>query len=1123
MADSSDTSINDKKLTYDWEKIRQKAKVFEIPDADCYPGSLDDETESEFLVPEPPSLSGIIDSTVSINSSSKTTDVEENYVDGDMSSLSNISDIKVSNGPQKHEYGKERMERKGNVYDKLYNASLKGELHTIKDILDDQNITLMSDENGQTTVYAAYIGNHLKVIQMLTEFGYDNNHQDNEGKTPLHTVFENNDPDLAKALITQFKPCTEKGDVKNWTPLHTAIDRGYFSYSQQLSLQSFRQDKGTDLSWIQLHAACSLGNVPNVQILLGAKTDVNHASSAGLTPLHIAITNSNIDLVTLLLEQNVNVNSVTIDHQSPLHIACENGEEAIIQRLLAQKADSTLKNITGNTSLHLAVQPKQEAKTILLKSGTNVSTKDKRLYQSSFQTCSIQTVQAIIDKGAAVNAVNSRGQTPLWFACSDGLEHVIRILLDRGANPNIPVKYSDSSLHAAIYGHCSAETIQKIIDYDAHINAVNKDEATPLLLARSRAHKETVRILLKAKADPNIAYADGDASLHAAVTAYCSEQTIQEIIDHGANVNAANQRGRTALLLACFYRQTELVKVLLEAGADPSLADEEGFSCLYAAVDGNCSKLTLQALINYGAHIDAKRQDGMNALLIACRTGQSESVMFLLEAGADANIIKPDGNTSLHSAVYGNCSKDTLQKVIQHGVSVNSVNRRCQTALLYACEKAQADSVKLLLENGADPNISDVEGYSGLHLAVYGNCTIDTLQDIMTHKAYLNAQNLDEETALWLACAHRKQDLVKALLKAGSNTNIANDKGDTSLHAAVYGNCNKKIISAIIYHGANVNVSSKGNRTALMMACEKSNTGAVNILLTAGADPNIADDDGETCLHGAFRGACNTEVLQTIIDHGADVNATFKNNCTVLMVATTDSNTDHTNVLPKAGADPNIADGHGETCLHHAVRYACNKEVLQAIIDHGADVNATNEKNWTALMIASAMSNIDAINVLLKAGADPNIADAHGDTFLHDTVRTNYKKEVLQAIIDNGADVNATNKNNWTALMIASAMSNIDAINVLLKAGADPNIADAHGDTCLHDAVRTNYKKEVLQAIIDNGADMNATNKNNWTALMIASAMSNIDAINVLQPAGGCLLAMGSMIYKEISRCNNTL
>ena len=95
--------------------------------------------------------------------------------------------------------------------------------------------------------------------------------------------------------------------MHNWTPLHTAIDRGYFSYSKELSRKFLHQDVGTEVSWIQLQAACAQENTQDVQFLLDACIDVTHNSSAGYTALHIAVNKGNIDIVTLLLDQDVNV------------------------------------------------------------------------------------------------------------------------------------------------------------------------------------------------------------------------------------------------------------------------------------------------------------------------------------------------------------------------------------------------------------------------------------------------------------------------------------------------------------------------------------------------------------------------------------------------------------------------------------------------------------------------------------------------------------------------------------------------------------------------------------------------------------------------------------------------
>ena len=1096
IPDSSDTTDNNS-LTYDWENCEtlQAVRAFTISDYGTK-SDYDQTSDDEFMVPDP-SISGIAKSTTINSSSSNSSTVEENYIMDNMSVMTDISNVKVSNAPQKHEYGKERVGRKGNIYDKLYNASLKGQLNIVKDTLEKHNASLTPDENGQTALYAACIGNHLEIINLLIDNGYDVNHQDNEGKTPLHIAFENNAPGLAEALINQFSANIEIRDVQSWTPLHTAIDRGYFNYSKELSDKFLHQDIGTGASWIQLHAACFQENMQDVQFLLKANTDVNYASSAIYTPLHIAVIKSNANLVTLLLDQAAYISCKTIDGQTPLHIAVDQGDEIIIQKLFARNADPSLQDVTGNTSLHLAVQLKQKLISESVKTGASNGSP----FLASYHTCSQQTVQSIIGHGADVNAINNRGQTALWFACTDGQNNFVKVLLDAGADPNIADKYGDSCLHAAINGQCNTETMQKMVDQGADVNVINKDGATPLLLACSIAQAESVALLLSLGADPNMADADGETSILNAIEGYCSVQTMQKLIDDGASVNAINNKGLTALLKACAYRQMDVVNVLLEAGADPTIVDDVHYSSLHAAVDGRCSLDTLQALIDHGAHIDAKRKDGTNALLRACSTGQSESVIFLLEAGANVKIVKPDGNTCLHAAVDGNCRKAALQKIIQSGVSVDAANNKGQTALISACYTASTDSVKFLLESAADPNISDPEGYTSLHAAVRGCCINETLLEIIKHKAYLDAQNKTGQTALLLACLLGQHDSVTTLLKAGSITNIPDNDGDRSLHTAVLGGCSKKIIKTIIRHGSDVNATNKGKVTALMTACQASNANVIKVLLNAGADPNTVDANGYTCLH--YAGGSNQDVFQTIIDYGANVNARSKDNVTTLVLACQKGNADAVNVLLNAGAEPYI-EGDG-TWLHDAVRRGYNKEVLQAVINHGihgVDVNATNNSYETALAVACLKGNEGAISVLLDVGANPNIADAGRATCLHKAVDTGCSNEVLQSILDHGADINATNTYNRSALMIACQKGKVDAIIVLLNAGANPNIVDANGYMCLHAAVLRVCIKGVIQAIIGHGAHLNATNGRKETALLLACWKGNEDAISVLLDAG---------------------
>ena len=289
-----------------------------------------------------------------------------------------------------------------------------------------------------------------------------------------------------------------------------------------------------------------------------------------------------------------------------------------------------------------------------------------------------------------------------------------------------------------------------------------------------------------------------------------------------------------------------------------------------------------------------------------------------------------------------------------------------------------------------------------------------------------------------------------------------------------------------------------------MRACEEEKIDAINVLLRAGADPNITDANGNTVLHHTVHSDSSTEILEVLINHGADVNAKNDKNATALIKACNKGNVDVMNVLLRAGADLNIADANGNTVLYHAAEGDNSTEILEILITHGADVNAKNKKNQTTLMITLKTEDIDAINVLLRGGADPNIADTKG----HHAVHSKRSPEILQILIthhqisiSHGADVNVKDIKNRTALVRACEEEKIDAINVLLRAGADPNIADANGNTMLHHAAEKN-SEEILEILIKHGADVNAKNNENQTTLMITLQKANIDAFSVLLRAG---------------------
>ena len=554
----------------------------------------------------------------------------------------------------------------------------------------------------------------------------------------------------------------------------------------------------------------------------------------------------------------------------------------------------------------------------------------------------------------------------------------------------------------------------------------------------------------------------GNTCLHFSVLGNCSKEVIQAIMDHGANVNATDNMGRTAFMLSC--RQNNVV-----------------------ALD---------------VFLKTKKPSRWSRLEHPKKKNNSK---------ADPNIMDICGNTCLHSAVEGHCGKELIQAIIDRIAHVNATNLSNETALILACRIRNIHAMNALLYARANPNMADVDGDTCLHYAVLGNCSKEVIQTLVDHGADVNAKNNKNRTALMLACWENNV-AIDVLLNAGANPNIVDTDGNICLHDAIVGNCGKEFIRAMIGFNANVYAKNKKNQTPLILACRIGNIHAMDVLLNTGTNHSFharnhitSAYNGNSLLHYAVYEKWSNAVLQVIIVHGADANETNMDNVTPLMIACENKDIDAIYVLLNAGANPNIVDGMGDTCLHAAVHAGCQKEVVHAIIDHGADLNITDQDNQTALVLACCIGKLDIMNVILHCRADPNIADIDGDTLLHIAVQKNVSSETLQVIIDNMADVNVVNYDGKTALLLACSLGQMKSVNVLLKAGADSSIVDVHGDTCLHKILYRECDQEALQLLLDYGAPVNATNNNHQTACMLACDQGNADAICALENAGADL------------------
>lgn len=187
-------------------------------------------------------------------------------------------------------------------------------------------------------------------------------------------------------------------------------------------------------------------------------------------------------------------------------------------------------------------------------------------------------------------------------------------------------------------------------------------------------------------------------------------------------------------------------------------------------------------------------------------------------------------------------------------------------------------------------------------------------------------------------------------------------------------------VNAFLAAGINPNVlDPERGETALIAAATRGDLATVKTLLDGGADINTRSQLGTTALFRALEKR-HTEVADTLVAHPRlDLNAQSTDGWTVLIYYVTTNREEVVQRLLERGADPNVSDVDGDTALHRAAQYG-NLRIMEMLLARGANANAKNKLGGTALMWAAAFGHDQAVTMLLDKGADPKLKDADGIT-----------------------------------------------------------------------------------------------------------------------------------------------
>ena len=432
--------------------------------------------------------------------------------------------------------------------------------------------------------------------------------------------------------------------------------------------------------------------------------------------------------------------------------------------------------------------------------------------------------------------------------------------------------------------------------------------------AARRQDRETVRTLLARGADTNARQPDGATALHWAVHWQDAEMA-GLLIKAGADVNAANEYGIVPLSLASSNGDAAAARLLLEAGANPNVAQPTGETpVMTAARTGDVD--VLRTLIAHGADVNGReRQQQQTPLMWAIAAGHPAAARLLLDRGADPRARSTRGDTALLFAARDNDTA-SARMLLDAGADIESAASDGFTPLLVATVRGRTAVAALLLERGANPNHA-APGFTALHWAS------GVWETELTGPRGIAARR-DEEWRAFGGITEGKLELVRALLARGADANA-------------------RIVKPPQRVGFTRGGLNLVGATPYLVAAAAGDAAVMRLLADAGADPALTTKEGTTALLAAA-GVGRVAVESSVSEAQA-----------IEAVA----------VALAAGNDIGAANGAGDTALHGAATLRWNA-LVKLLAEKGAALDAKNKRGRTPLSNAAGS---DTEQLLRSLGA----------------------------------------------------------------------------------------------------------------------------------------------------------
>lgn len=390
-----------------------------------------------------------------------------------------------------------------------------------------------------------------------------------------------------------------------------------------------------------------------------------------------------------------------------------------------------------------------------------------------------------------------------------------------------------------------------------------------------------------------------------------------------------------------------------------------------------------------------------------------EVATMLLENGATPNACYSDQENAFEIAIdRGN--QCMIELLAYYGGIFSPM--RLHTLCRCKDQSYTVNSIRYLLNNGADPNKEDVySGVTPLMLAA-ANSSLETVRMLLEHGADITRiSKCGNYTALIDAVLWNRKKIVKYLVQQKGIHKIIDVLdgrwGHTPLIVACI-NGYTDIVNYLISAGANVNIEDLEERSPLYISIMCERYGIVKLLLKAGAYVNwVTKDKGLSCIHGAAL-VDDSSIMYSLLKAGANPDIQDKKKNTALHVSCINNHHTCTTALLQYNANPNIQDNYGNSPLVNACD-ADSEECVRLLLQYNADPNIMSEMSMTPLHSACDSESTAIVKMLVEAGADVN-AQCFDQTI--PIMMAVDHPEHVRYLLSKGANIHLVNRNGLTAL-----------------------------------------------------------------------------------------------------------